>query len=130
MLNESADDVRLPRTGWLERVQRGWRGCHYCSGSLKAASAPDAIFDEQGMIKRQEKREAACIRMAARVGADPPLLFGPTYDIYNFGVLTGGGLRAFVRGLRDEKIAFGHLYQALLEQRLILYLRSFDRLSR
>ena len=104
-----ATDV-LPRTGWLNLVTKGWRGCHYCADSLKHASDRGAIYDESGMLRDQRKRVVACERISALVNSSPPLLLGPGYDIYEFGVLTGGGLRAFVHGLQKKNLKFGHLY--------------------
>ena len=59
----------LPRTGWLDRVVKGWHGCHYCADTLKPANNTRAVYDADGMIREQKKRTVACSRMAQLVGA-------------------------------------------------------------
>ena len=108
----AADEAVLQRTGWHERMAKGWNGCRFCAKSLLPANATGAVYDENGMLKNQRGRDGAARRLARtpNSSAELPLNVGRQFDVYQFGVLTGGGLRAWVSGFRSHRLRFGHLY--------------------
>ena len=65
-------------------------------------------YDAVGMLKDQGKRTSAASMLADL--KDPPLLRGQGYDVYEFGVYTGGGLRALARALDAKRVSFGSLW--------------------
>ena len=95
----SSAPATLQSTGWRRPFRRGefvpptWRLSNY---------------DASGMLKEQHKRSDAA-RILAKL-QDAPLLRGPGVDVYEFGVFTGGGLRALATALRVHGLSFGTLW--------------------
>ena len=76
------------------------------TSSKWADPAPASNYDAEGMLHGQGKRHAAVSVMAAAVPA-----FLKSGDIYNFGVYTGGGLRAIVREFyTQQNLTFNHIW--------------------
>jgi hypothetical protein len=62
-------------------------------------------YDDHGMLVEQGKR-----RTVTEVIARMALPSGPPGDVYNFGVYTGGGLKALVDGFRTNNVRIGHIW--------------------
>ena len=80
------DYPTLSRTGWNDPVA-------------------STNYDDHGMLVEQGKR-----RTVTEVIARMALPSGPPGDVYNFGVYTGGGLKALVDGFRTNNVRIGHIW--------------------
>lgn len=102
----------LKKTGWVDQ-------------------AGTAVYDSStGMLKEQNKR-VHLLRLIANQENTGSVLAGPQYDIYQFGVYTGGGLKAIASGTKQFSIQFGNLwgfdsFQGLPDSNLATY--SKDKL--
>jgi len=99
---------QLKRTGWAD-------------------AAPRSDYDKSGLLIKQQKRHAVVTAMAETPG---PLRTG---DVYNFGVYTGGGLRALVTAFNAQRnITFSQIwgfdsFTGLPESNVKLHSPSIDK---
>ena len=98
---------RLKHTGWL--VGPEWNGS-------RPYSMRQSSYDRNGMLTMQHLRRNTVKAMLDLRGGPPALSGG---DLYEFGVYTGGGLRAWVEALKT--------YQSRLHLRHVWGFDSFSR---
>lgn len=70
---------------------------------------PAANYDAAGMLVAQSKRAVVAELIAATAHEHRPGL-AHEGDVYNFGVYTGGGLRALVKGFGKVNVSFNHIW--------------------
>ena len=62
----AAKDTMLARTGWQQRMEAmssSSKGCGWCKQSLAPANDSGALYDADGMLKDQRRRERSILRM-------------------------------------------------------------------
>ena len=67
-------------------------------------------FDENGMLKRGLQRRLLALNSMLHSQKPPVLPLVQSGDVYQFGVFTGGGMKGWVDGLRNESISFRHMW--------------------
>lgn len=72
---------------------------------------PAANYDDAGMLVAQSKRSVVAELIAATAHEHGPGLRDVAQgDVYNFGVYTGGGLRALVNAFGKFNVSFNHIW--------------------
>ena len=89
----SAPGKHLVSTGWQQTAAKMLSG-----------------FDDRGMMHKASPKRRYVVEHLRHLASSRELLNGTGYDLYEFGVFTGGGLKAWVDEFASNNIVFGHIY--------------------